>query len=61
MDGRQPLMKLLSPRINIVQLILLDLDGQTEILCISLENVRVIANLLLFRIFHPVLSRARAM
>ena len=61
MDGRQPLMKLLSPRIYIVQLILLDLDGQTEILCISLENVRVIANLLLVRIFHPVLSRARAM
>jgi hypothetical protein len=54
-------MKLLSPRIYIVQLILLDLDGQTEILCISLENVRVIANLLLVRVFHPVLSRARAM
>jgi hypothetical protein len=54
-------MKLLSPRIYIVQLILLDLDGQTEILSISLENVRVIANLLLVRIFHPVLSRARAM
>ena len=54
-------MKLLSPRIYIVQLILLDLDGQTEILSIYLEKVRVIAILLLVRVFHPVLPRARAM
>ena len=54
-------MKLLSPRIYIVQLILLELDGQVDILSISVEKVRVIANLLLVRIFHPVLPRARAM
>lgn len=40
-------MKLLSPRIYIVQLILLELDGQVDILSISLKKVRVIANLLL--------------
>ena len=54
-------MKLLSPRIYIVQLILLELDGQVDILSISLEKVRVIPNLLLGWVFHLVLPMARAM
>jgi len=54
-------MKLLSPPIYIVQLILLELDGEFDILSISVEKVRVIANLLLVWVFHLVLARARAM
>ena len=54
-------MKLLSPRIYIVQLILLELDGEFDILSISLEKVRVFPNLLLVWVFHLVLPRGRAM
>ena len=54
-------MKLLSPRIGIVELILLELDGQADILGISLENRRVIAHVLLICVFHPILPRARVM
>ena len=54
-------MKLLCPRIGIVELILLELDGQADILGISLENRRVIPHVLLICVFHPVLPRARVM
>ena len=54
-------MKLVCPRIGIVELILLELDRQADILGISFENGRVIPHVLLICIFHPVLSRARVM
>ena len=52
-------MKILCPRIRIVQLILFELNWQADMLSISLENWRIIPHVMLIRVFPPVLSRAR--